>query len=326
MHLQFRFIQNQLMLKQYFLLALLFFTALAFSNAQNGIGLREGVIIDTENQLIYFQTVDRQVQALSLDQGQVLWTTNHQAKPLSLAQNQLICLSGASTNSNQMELISFDASKSGEQANRIDYQLPEGIKVNLGQTLNDAFSITSYYQNGQLYFSWQYEQIVRRGIFESEENESPRLRQGAFQISSNNTPRAILNEELPSSFAGKSIIPTQATRIPGQSGFQFLSKDENHVLVSTKDADDANFNAYRWELYRADSKEKIGEIRDYRSYAPFYITPSNVLIYEVGPHTRTVNGEIVETPLQLLAIDLASGRELWVTPIFDPIYRGPTPP
>jgi|GEM_PF-5257770 len=319
MKFNFRFFQKILM---WSILMSSFSISTHFTSAQNSLMFREGVVIDVKNQLVYFQDADQKVQARSIDNGKLLWVTNQSAKPLALAEGQLICQSGSSFNTNKLELINL---KEGEETFGFGYELPRNVKVNIGQTLNSNFNIKSHYQKGQLYFSWKYEHINRKGIYDPA-NTKPTYQKGAFSLElGSDSPNEISIEDLPRILAGRSIVPNKENSIPKQEGFQFLSKDDNHVLVSLKVANDATFEAYNWSLYSVNGK-KIGEIRDYRSYAPFYVTPSNVLIYEVGPYLRNVKGKMIETPLQLVAIDLISGKKLWDTPIFDPVYRGPTPP
>lgn len=305
-------------------LKILYFIGLPyFLSAQNSLTLREGVVIDTKNQYVYLQDVNRKVQARSIDSGKPLWVTNQSAKPLTLAEGQLICQSGNSLNSNKLEVVLF---KEGEEGFGFTYELPKNVKVNLGQTLNGLFTITSRYEKEQLYFLWQYKHMNSKGILEAE-GTKPALQKGAFRIDEGtNRPLPIQIEELPRSFAGRSIIPTKNNQIAKENGFQFLSKDDNHVLVSKKVSDDITFKSYNWSLYRSYDKKKSGEIRNYKSYAPFYITPSNVLIFETGPYSQNINGKIVDTPLHLVAIDLTSGKEVWSTPIYDSMYHGPTPP
>jgi hypothetical protein len=130
---------------------------------------------------------------------------------------------------------------------------------------------------------------------------------------------------LPQSQLNKSIKLNNSQGIANNAEQQFLSTDEKHILTSRRVAGNEEFNNYIWEIFLRSSRTKLGDLRDYRSFAPFYVTGTTI-IYEIGPYSRVVNGEVVEVPLQLIAVDLSNGRELWRRPIFDTINRLSPPP
>jgi hypothetical protein len=106
---------------------------------------------------------------------------------------------------------------------------------------------------------------------------------------------------------------------------QILSADGGHVLASERVADDSVWEKYLWTIYDRSTGEPIGEFRTFRSLAPFFVSDSMV-IYETPPAARQVQGNLIEEPLKIRAVDLSTGREVWSREVRDTAYRGPFPP
>jgi len=90
-------------------------------------------------------------------------------------------------------------------------------------------------------------------------------------------------------------------------------------------ADAVGRQNYLWSIYSLDSEAKVAEIRMPTSAAPFFLWHS-ALVYESGPFAFRSGDKWLTEPLELRAVDVTTGSELWKRPLRDTTYRGPTPP
>jgi outer membrane protein assembly factor BamB len=295
----------------------------------SGIVLREGVVIEQNRKELYIINPDNKMEAISLTTGQTLWSTGDKIKPLTLVNGKLICQAISPGRQNEFAIVALDLTQNGRIISRNTIQLPDNVNTDYRQTGNSYFSIQTRVINGQAYFSWEYNYIPLRGIFEEEsinKDKNEIIKQsGAFKIDNNSGKLNSINkEQLPNNFLSQSIVLDQQNRIPNIKTLQFVSKDEKYAMASNKVAEDIVFNTYQWEIYERASGSKVGQILDYRSYAPFYVS-GNTIIYEIGPYVRALKDGIEEVPLKIVAVDLETGKVLWSKEILDTIYRGPLP-
>ena len=282
----------------------------------------DGAVVNPASGQLFVVTPESKVSAIAIGTGETLWTSSRSAKPLAIVDNKLVCQLVALSSAQNMVLARFDID--GSIISQDSITLPTGVKSNLGQTATDLFRIRAKAIGNLTYVSWTYEQKSLKGI---REKDSLGQRSGALEFNANTRQiNTITRESLPAIFS-ETIVPLANQRIIGKenSEQQFLSGDKKHILVSRKTATNDTFNNYVWEIYNANSKQKIGEINTYRSYAPFFIS-GNTFVYEDGPYSRRSNNGIIEVPRQLVAVNLQNGTELWKSVILDTTYRGPTPP
>jgi hypothetical protein len=106
--------------------------------------------------------------------------------------------------------------------------------------------------------------------------------------------------------------------IPSADGLLFLT-------ARAAGADAVGMQNYLWSIYSLASGQRLAEIRMTGSAAPFFIR-DRTLIYESRPYNRRVNGAWLQEPLELRAVDVKTGREIWKRAFRDTAYRGPFPP
>jgi len=106
---------------------------------------------------------------------------------------------------------------------------------------------------------------------------------------------------------------------------QFPSADGRHVMTSQRTAQEPAWEKYLWTVYRRDDGQKVGTIRNFVRYAPFFVH-ENRIVFQAPPHARAIDGEVVEEPLQIRAADLETGERLWNQPVRDTTDRDPQPP
>lgn len=308
-----------------FLLALPPFTGVFAQEAS--VPLREGVVIDKVRNTIYILSPDKKLQAVSLASGEVLWTSSDSLKPLALVNSRL--LAQAISSRNELVITQLDMTQRGKLLNRNSIALPNNIKADFRPSLSSAFKTYTRVINGETYILWEYNTVPLRGMPDEDSvrrDADPISQSGIIRIE-RTTGRLSTTQKstLPAPQLNKRIKLNKGEGVTNNAEQQFLSNDENHILTSKRVAGNEEFNNYLWEIFVRSSGTKVGELGDYRSFAPFYIT-STTLIYEVGPYTRVINGAAQDVPLQLVAVDLTNGRELWRRPIFDPVNRLAPPP
>jgi hypothetical protein len=113
-----------------------------------------------------------------------------------------------------------------------------------------------------------------------------------------------------------------------EPGFNLaIASADAKTLLANKPAetDATGWTNYLWAIYSLETGERLGEIRMPTSAAAFFVWNS-ILLYESRPYGRRVNGNWIQEPLELRAVDLNNGREAWKMPVRDPAYRGPLPP
>jgi hypothetical protein len=101
--------------------------------------------------------------------------------------------------------------------------------------------------------------------------------------------------------------------------FRNFSRDCRHLLAS-KEANEGN-----WYIYSVAAGKRLTAIRSSLLAAAFFVWGES-LIYETPSVGRPVSGQFTNVEQRrLLAIDLATGQELWARPIRETAYRGPFP-
>jgi outer membrane protein assembly factor BamB len=296
----------------------------------NGIILRDGVVIDQNRKELYFTTPDKKVEALSLTNGQSLWVNTETTKPLTILNGKLISQAKSLTGDNELIIVGLDLTQKGTVKSRSTIQLTNEVKTGFTKNANSNFEIQSQVIGGETYLLWDYSYLPVKGMLETDsvkQDRDPILKKsGAIKMNKTSGKlNTIQKSQLPKNFPSKSILIAQKDTVANMNTPQFISKDEKHFMTSAKIADDLEFNNYRWEIYEKGTGKKVGQILDYRAYAPFYVS-DNMVIYETGPYVRTTKDGVMDVPLKIVAVNLVTGNEIWSREIFDTIFRGVTPP
>lgn len=325
-------------MKPLYRIALIVLTLLAYATAfaqQAGLTLSEGVVIDKTRNTAYVIGPDKKLKEVSLASGQVQWTSADSLKPLAIVNGRLF--TQAISARNELVITQLDMSQRGRQLSRNTIALPTAVKADFRPSVSNIFKTYTRVINGETYILWEYHQAPLRGmpdedsvVTESVTNKKsrdPLSQSGIIKVETASGRLSTAQKSaLPPAQLNKNIkISTITEGVSDNTEQRFLSNDENHTLTSRRITGNEEFFNYQWEIFERSSGRKIGELRDYRSYAPFYVTGTTI-IYEIGPYARMVNGALQEVPLHLVAVNLTNGRELWRTPIFDAVNRLSPPP
>jgi hypothetical protein len=295
-------------------------------NNQNFVQLRDGVIISKARNEVYITTPESKVQALDFN-GQTLWTGTAAATPVAIFNTKLICLSKASSPVNGIDIIELDISRKGNRLNAYKALLP--VDKNKQDDASAVFKIVPKVFQNNLYVTWQHTSFPLRGIYEADstsENKLPVSDSGAFRLDkAAGKLRTMKKNQVPVAlYQQKAIAPDAFINTKNKYG-QFFSADKQHTLTSTRIAGDSVFEHYQWEIFEAATNKKIGQLRDYRSFAPFYVS-GNMIVYEKGPYAVAVKDDIQQAPLELVAVDITNGQTLWKKQIFDDLFMEQVPP
>ena len=96
----------------------------------------------------------------------------------------------------------------------------------------------------------------------------------------------------------------------GRAVAVLASCDERHVVVATASAQAATERPYVLRYYDLDSGALLAELRSTSSAGPFCIFGSRLLRLS-QPEWRRVEGAMVARPLELVAVDVTSGAQVW---------------
>lgn len=302
-----------------FAYALLF--VLKTVNAQDDVRLRDGVIVNKTKGEIFLTAPDQTLEVISEKSGKVIVKTEEKFKPLGLIKGRMIGQTIDSSYNNKFLLRSIDATYKRRFVKENSVELPKDVKVGFSQD-DGGFQTSAITINGDIYVNWEYQPPVK-GVFDSkEETATDEVKSGVIKIEKKSMKPFLLNEL--SVDLQRSIIPADSNLLSGIKGEQYFSADNKNILVSKKETNDTSFNCYTWTIYDL-KKKKIGVVKDYRSFAPFYIN-GNAIIYEYGPFIQSSENSLIEIPLSITAVDLVSGQIIWNKQILDNINYQKSPP
>jgi hypothetical protein len=104
------------------------------------------------------------------------------------------------------------------------------------------------------------------------------------------------------------------------------SADESMVLAAKPaGAGASGMQDYHWSIYSLESGKVVAETKLWLSSVPFFIWHDELIL--VTPrYLHRVHDAMLEEPLELRALNLKTGNEMWKTAVRDVAYRGPRPP
>ena len=101
--------------------------------------------------------------------------------------------------------------------------------------------------------------------------------------------------------------------------------DGRHTLKSKLIGNDMIWNKYQWTIIDNQTGKQVGQIKSHLSQTAFVVVDSHI-IFETGAYVRRTKSGMVNEPLMVRAVDLASGEQVWSRPVRDTTYHGTFPP
>ncbi len=104
----------------------------------------------------------------------------------------------------------------------------------------------------------------------------------------------------------------------------YASADRQSILITTRNQAGTG-GQYKWDLFATENGESQGSILDEFSLGAFFIA-DNLVVVTTPAYARVENGQMVEYPTRLRAIQLDTSTLVWDYPIRDTSFQGPFPP
>jgi hypothetical protein len=310
--------------------------------------LAPGVIIDRARNRAYIMTPDNRIAAIDLGQGSELWRSADGTLPLAVEGDTLLCQ--LATGDNNLQLVSLNISDGrGQPAATVP--LPAGVKAYVSNTRASTFSVQARVAGGEAVVEWEYTQrpwlgrsphplevhpgepIVDRDPARGGRLGGPPPDTAGQDIAGSDVVNGAARVNLRSGAVATAPLPPNSTlrvgriqnlvaseKLAGLQGEQFLSADNSYVLNSELIADDAVWEKYRWTILDRGTGQRLGETREHFSSQPFTVVGSR-LVYMTGPYTRSTDAGMTNEPVQLRAVELASGNVAWRQPVRDTAER-----
>jgi hypothetical protein len=304
-------------------------------SSQARFQLAPGVVVDPAHNQIYTMDVAGGVKAVDAKTGRLVWKSPAAAKPLGLSDSHLI-VQLESGKEQTLNLGSLDT-RTGQSIASASAPLPSHVVPSIDPNSKGNFSaIANNLPNGDAVVSWQYVQRTPRALppgtksnLPSEEGAPPppaaseqQATRGAVRFD----PRTgALGEVEAENLASVPSSQTNLSEMPGTAeGRRFLSVDGQDYLVSSR-LDPSEANKYTLTVYDRQTNARLGQFKSSVAAVPFYVTDSKV-IFEISASVSRTSSGLTKQPRRIEGVDLATGKEIWSTPIRDTTYRGPFPP
>ncbi|MEM1176734.1 MAG: hypothetical protein AAGM22_00190 [Acidobacteriota bacterium] len=285
--------------------------------------LRDGVVADPARSAVYVMT-RAGVQAIDVEGGDTLWTTDAAQRPVGLYGDQLVALATPEA-AGRLKLALLDV-RTGQVVTTISAGLPEGVSATVvdgpGRQFQAGLNVA-----GGAFFQWRSvgRPLVGAPVVAGELPSVQQVQEGVLQLNpAAGEATAVDRAAAPKPPAFRFDLAADE-QLAGVQGRQFRAGDDRHVLATEKRSGSDGFNRYRWTLHDRVGGA-IGSVDRPVSTAPFFVSGAT-LVHEAGPVLRRLDtGDFETKGLRLVAADLRSGVELWSVDLRDTAYRGVLPP
>jgi PQQ-like domain len=268
------------------------------------------------------------IQAVDLKRGTSLWRSAEGERPLALSGNLLVAQAKPGQ-SGELRVVALDVRQQGALSSKAHLQMPAGIRADVSEDLDQAFQVTASPSRQGIVVAWEAQELPGLPGREEEERErrpgmaskaADRAKRDGAQGTVLFDPRA--GRLSPVTAEAKAASPRAVVVSLPSAGPDrlFASADGRHVLASRR----VEADSYLWKISDAATGAVLGSFRSDVSMSPFTVVGTR-LFYVAQPGLRLEGSKMVEEPLRLRALDIATGRELWSRDIRDTAFRGPFP-
>jgi len=298
------------------------FVAVSAASAQ-AFELSKGVVVDPGSGVFYVMNLQHGIDAVELASGNVIWRSTSGAEPLLVFDDRLVASAEASADDRVLPIAVIDTAR-GELLKRAAVPLPPPVFASIDDAMGSSFTADASMAGGEIEVSWRFTQatgLARPGPAPPEMN-------GVALIDPKTARVRVLPAGSPPTQRRASPNGGAPVDIRPKPGFTLtITSADGRTILANKPAghDATGLIDYLWAIYSLQTGARLGEIRMPTSAAPFFVWKSMV-IYVSRPYGRRVNGNWIQEPLALRAVDLTNGREVWKTSIRDTTYHGPLPP
>jgi hypothetical protein len=255
---------------------------------------------------------------------------------LALLVDNLLIAQAKPGEDGELRVVALDARKNGALRSEAGLGMPSNVRAEVHDTLHQTFRVTATPSPEGVLVAWEsqvFPSLPGRGgreVGEEPEREeraekrSARAGEQVLEGTALFSPAA--GRMLSTKAAGRSVQPVFASSLsaPGSREARFASADGRHVLASVRTGNDTSAKPYEWTISDRATGAVLGSFAAEVSMSPFTVAGKR-LVHVVQPSLVVEGGKLVEKPLRLRALDLATGRELWTREILDTEFRGAIP-
>ena len=283
--------------------------------------LGSGVVVDPGTGALYLMNPQHGIDAVELGSGKTIWRSDAAGKPLTAFDDRLVAQAEAAAGIQALPIVVVNSATHGEPILTVSVPLSPPAFASIDNAMGSSFTASASMSGGEIEVSWRFSQragLGRPGLEPPDLYGAARinLKTGRVQMSPASSTKPVSAVDQP--------IPT----IPVEPGFALVMPSADHqTYLATKPlgTDATGWTDYIWAIYSTSTREKLAELRMPTSAASFFVWRS-ILVYVSRPYGRRINQNWISEPLELRALDLSTGREMWKVPIRDTAYRGPLPP
>jgi hypothetical protein len=288
----------------------------------------DGVIIDPQRGRAYLMKPERGIDAVTLEDGRLVWSSNAASKPLIVIGDRLVAQT-ESTGKNILEAVLIDAG-SGGVISTLKSDLPAEVIASVGRTLRGRFIVRGFPGGGDdALVVWTYRREVVRGMDNGPEEEASLKaedeKRGAVRVKVTDGAATREDIEAKKLMQLRNSSASYGNRLDDKPpSVEGVSADGRHTLRARRTANQAGASNFNWLLAERKTGAVIGQLDMNFAYAPFFVRDD--LIFIQAKAQSATKGGLQSQPLRLRAINLTSRREIWNRPVRDASDLGALPP
>lgn len=311
--------------------------------ANNGLALRDGVVIDAEKSVAYVMRPGGGIEAVDLNLGSVLWTSEAASRPLALVNGRLVAQAEAAPGAG-LKFVTLDPAARGAALTEATLPLPKGVRGLVDDGWRSSMQVKAVPAGNSVMIQWKAVEVLPRAVAPDEEatvaptvaGAGPAPRRSPVRVTEGAARFDVATGAISDAPADKGAVVATAglrelrgdDRLPGVEGRQFLSGDGKHVLASRPNPANDPMTRHDWILFGRETGEALGGFASSVSAAPFVVVKDQVVL-ETRPQMRATGdaGRPYErTELSLRSMDLLNGVEVWKVAVRNTAFEGPFPP
>lgn len=328
--------------------------------------LRRGVFVDDGRGAIYLPRPDGSIEAVDLEGGRVLWTSEDAALPLTV-DGTLLVAQGEDKRPGRMPVAILDLQAGGRKVVDAVIPLPDDVRAIVADELERSFRATAQRDGDSFLISWTYKETVVQGIWRAPEEPLPtRIVTGAARVqittgkvsatSALTAPPADAVAERLKALHTLAQSPWNAgsvfaTTVGGRGGPLTLKRWDASTGAALPDLELSKKAIVAYPSAETKSvlaSERVGnggvEDPEYlwaifslesgerlgelrlNVSAAPFFVWKDSVVYESRPYGYRVGEVWVDEPLKIRAVRLSRGVPAWDRPVRPLEYRGPVPP
>jgi len=313
-----------------------------------------GALVDLARGTAYLGAPAGGVEAVQLESGSLLWSTEAASLPLALNDGALLAQGDEARSDPPLALVVLNTAEAGKTLFQMTTPVPRGVRARVTDSARGAFRVQARAVDRGFALNWTFRENPPHDMPPEGRNVAPSVSNGALlvDLKARRVEPLIADGSLRAGSDGLAPSAAVRARVEGGRGDALTLKRWNphtrdalpdrvlleKALLSLPSADERHLLAvervggggpgdpeYRWSIFVLESGERVAELRRDSSAAPFVVWKDLMLVVS-PPQAGERDGRWIEEPLSLLAIDAKSGAPRWRRALRDLEYRGAPSP